>query len=58
MVSLDFGTFGTCRAACAKAPRGAARVASCFLGGAPPVDFLAVVLVLAISICSSYFSPR
>ena len=57
MVSLDFGTFGTCRATCAKAPRGAADVASCFLGGAPPVDFLAVVLVLAISICS-YFSPR
>ena len=46
-VSLDFGTLGTWRAACAKAP--GAFPASCFRGGLPPVDFLAVVLVLAIS---------
>ena len=62
-VSLDFATLGTLRATCAKAPLGPA-VASCFRGGLPPVDFLstyfflAVVLVLAIFIRSSYFSPR
>ena len=43
-VSLDFGTW---RARCSKFPR-AARVANCFRGARAPVDFLAVVFVLAI----------
>ena len=43
-VSLGFGTW---RARCSKFPR-AARVANCFRGARAPVDFLAVVFVLAI----------
>ena len=43
-VSLGFETW---RARCSKFPR-AARVANCFRGARAPVDFLAVVFVLAI----------